>query len=147
MKTRSIFIIILAAVSLLLSVVSASAQATSTSKTYWASTMSGTSTNTERDTHLIAATLASKWTGCYQFNTTSTSGTRNAKVYIYESTTRSGTAATIPWVLVDSTSAVSATTARIQKVRDVYGARIMLVVSSTGTQVTPYTIVPVFKTY
>jgi hypothetical protein len=147
MKTRNVLILIIAAVSLILSAFTASAQATSTSKTYWVPSITGTSTNTERDTFLIAATLSSKWTGSYQFNTTSTSGTRNAKVYIYESTTRSGTAATIPWVLVDSTSAVSATVARTLKVRDVNGARVMLVVSSTGPQVTPYSIVALMKTY
>ena len=147
MKMRNFLLLILAAVGLILSAFTAKGQATSTSKTYWVPSISGTSTNTERDTFLIAATLSSKWTGTYQFNTTSTSGTRNAKVYIYESTTRSGTAATIPWVLVDSTSAVSASVASVVKVKDVYGARVMLVVSSTGTQVSPYSIVALMKTY
>lgn len=120
-----------------------SASSASTSFIYAPTASTGTSTNTELDTITLGATLSSKWTGSVQLKTTSTSGTRSQKVLIYETNFRDGTG----YILVDSTSATSATVSNVRKVTEVYGQRQMFVVKSTGTQVSPYSLQLVYKKY
>jgi hypothetical protein len=120
------------------------AESTTSNSVIFAPTAStGTSTNTELDTITLASALTSKWTGCIQLTTTSTSGTRSQKVLIYETNVRAGTG----YILVDSTTATTASIAAVRKVVEVYGQRQMFVVKSTGTQVSPYSLQLVYKKY
>lgn len=116
---------------------------TSNSVVFAPTASTGTSTNTELDTITLASALTSKWTGCIQLSTTSTSGTRSQKVLIYETNVRAGTG----YILVDSTGSTSATVSNVRKVVEVYGQRQMFVVKSTGTQVSPYSLQLVYKKY
>jgi hypothetical protein len=117
---------------------------TSNSVIFAPTASTGTSTNTELDTITLASALTSKWTGCVQLSTTSTSGTRSQKVLIYETNVRAGTG----WILIDSTSSTSATVSNVRKAGiEVGGQRQMFVVKSTGTQVSPYSLQLVYKKY
>lgn len=93
-----------------------------------------TITNAEKDTLLLPYTLLSRFTYLFSVERTQLSGTANVKVYLDESNAQTGNTT---WRTIDSTATTTATLAFFDG-DEVYGRRLRLRISGTGTQSSTY---------
>jgi len=93
-----------------------------------------TITNAEKDTVLIPANFLTNYQVNVSVVRTSLSGTHNVKMYVDESNLLTGST---DWRVIDSTSTTSATVAAI-RLSSLYGLRLRLRFSGTGTQSSRY---------